>query len=68
MTTPRPAYKIDDEHPGSDLAVETSTAFAAAFIVFKPTDDKYENKVGELVLASMTKTSAFALIFIQLYT
>ena len=41
MTTPRPAYKTDDEHPGSDLAVETSAAFAAASIVFKPTDDKY---------------------------
>ncbi|KAH6762787.1 glycosyl hydrolase 9B9 [Perilla frutescens var. hirtella] len=35
MTTPRPAYKIDEQHPGSDLAGETATAFAAASIAFK---------------------------------
>ncbi|KAE8670094.1 hypothetical protein F3Y22_tig00112206pilonHSYRG00248 [Hibiscus syriacus] len=32
MTTPRTAYKLDQNHPGSDLAGET----AAAAIAFKP--------------------------------
>ncbi|XP_047979270.1 endoglucanase 12-like [Salvia hispanica] len=34
MTTPRPAYKIDAQHPGSDLAAETAAALAAASIAF----------------------------------
>lgn len=34
MTTPRTAYKIDEQHPGSDLAAETAAAFAAAAIAF----------------------------------
>lgn len=45
MTTPRTAYKIDDQHPGSDLAAETAAALAAASIVFKPTDSKYSSKL-----------------------
>lgn len=35
MSTPRPAYKIDPQHPGSDLAGETAAALAAASIAFK---------------------------------
>ncbi|KAL1544778.1 cellulase [Salvia divinorum] len=35
MTTPRPVYKIDSQHPGSDLAAETAAALAAAAIAFK---------------------------------
>lgn len=34
MTTPRPAYRIDAQHPGSDLAAETAAALAAAAIAF----------------------------------
>ena len=37
MTTPRPAYKIDEKNPGADLAA----AFAAASLAFKPTNDTY---------------------------
>ncbi|KAH3862175.1 hypothetical protein DPMN_025141, partial [Dreissena polymorpha] len=35
MTMPRPAYKIDETHPGSDVAAETAAAFAASYLVFK---------------------------------
>ncbi|KAK8954510.1 Endoglucanase 11 [Platanthera zijinensis] len=41
MTTPRHAYKIDKENPGSDLAGETAAAMAAASIVFQKSDPDY---------------------------
>ncbi|KAI3418652.1 Endoglucanase [Psidium guajava] len=41
MTTPRTTYRIDDQHPGADLAGETAAAFAAASIAFGRTDSKY---------------------------
>ncbi len=45
MTMERPAYKIDSNNPGSDLAGETAAALAAASIVFKSTDANYANKL-----------------------
>ncbi|XP_029163087.1 endoglucanase 15-like [Nylanderia fulva] len=41
MNMCRPAYKIDAEHPGSDLAGETAAALAASSIVFKNVDLEY---------------------------
>nr|XP_023886155.1 endoglucanase 14-like [Quercus suber] len=41
MTTPRPAYRIDEDNPGADLAAETAAAFAAASLVFMPTNEIY---------------------------
>uniref|UniRef100_A0A7N0U7G4 Endoglucanase n=1 Tax=Kalanchoe fedtschenkoi TaxID=63787 RepID=A0A7N0U7G4_KALFE len=41
MTTPRPAYKIDAQNPGSDLAGETAAAFAASSLAFKAKDSSY---------------------------
>lgn len=41
MTTPRTAYRLDDQHPGSDLAAETAAAFAAASLAFKPSNAAY---------------------------
>ncbi|KAL4600288.1 hypothetical protein ACB092_11G187900 [Castanea dentata] len=41
MTTPRPAYKIDEKNPGSDLAAETAAAFAAASLAFHPKNETY---------------------------
>lgn len=41
MSTPRTAYKVDAEHPGSDIAGETAAALAAAAIAFKPYDSSY---------------------------
>ncbi len=35
MTMPRPAFKIDAQNPGSDLAGETAAALAAASIYYK---------------------------------
>ncbi|KAJ6401366.1 hypothetical protein OIU84_016725 [Salix udensis] len=43
MTTSRQAYKIDEDHPGSDLAGETAAAMAAASIVFKKTNPHYSH-------------------------
>lgn len=45
MTMDRPAYKVDRNNPGSDLAGETAAALAAASIVFKSTNTKYSNKL-----------------------
>ncbi|XP_015080552.1 endoglucanase 11-like [Solanum pennellii] len=41
MTTSRRAYKIDEDHPGSDVAGETAAALAAASIVFRRTNPHY---------------------------
>ncbi|KAI3866199.1 hypothetical protein MKX03_014925 [Papaver bracteatum] len=41
MTTDRRAYRLDPNHPGSDLAGETAAAMAAASIVFRRYDRAY---------------------------
>ncbi|XP_014214612.1 uncharacterized protein LOC106643815 [Copidosoma floridanum] len=41
----RPAYKIDAEHPGSELAGETAAALAASSILFRATDGPYSEKL-----------------------
>lgn len=41
MTTPRTAFRIDEGHPGSDLAAETSSALAAASIAFSSSNPQY---------------------------
>lgn len=43
MTTPRTAYKLDTEHPGSDLAGETAAAMAAASMAFRPYNSSYSD-------------------------
>uniref|UniRef100_A0A0D6R7H6 Endoglucanase n=1 Tax=Araucaria cunninghamii TaxID=56994 RepID=A0A0D6R7H6_ARACU len=45
MTTPRQAYRIDANHPGSDLAGETAAAMAAASIVFRRSNPAYSNEL-----------------------
>lgn len=37
----RPAYKVDQSHPGSDVAGETAAALAAASIIFQDSDPTY---------------------------
>lgn len=46
MTTPRTGYRLDSEHPGSDLAGETAAAMAAASLAFKP----YNSSCSSLLL------------------
>ncbi|WRX13827.1 Glycoside hydrolase family 9 - like 6 [Theobroma cacao] len=41
MDTLRTVYKIDNSHPGSDVAGETAAALAAASIVFRSRDPAY---------------------------
>jgi endoglucanase len=41
MPTPRPSYKIDAQHPGSDLAGQAAAALAAIAMAFQPTDPAY---------------------------
>ncbi|PIA62146.1 hypothetical protein AQUCO_00200269v1 [Aquilegia coerulea] len=43
MTTPRTSYKIDAQHPGSDLAAETSAALAASSIAFAKSNANYSS-------------------------
>jgi hypothetical protein len=45
MTMARPAYKIDRQRPGSDLAGEAAAALASASIVFRKTDVAYADKL-----------------------
>ena len=35
MTMARPAYKITESKPGSEVAGETAAAFAAGYMIFK---------------------------------
>uniref|UniRef100_A0A0D9UYD2 Endoglucanase n=1 Tax=Leersia perrieri TaxID=77586 RepID=A0A0D9UYD2_9ORYZ len=43
MTTSRQAYRLDPQHPGSDLAGETAAALAAASLVFSRSKPRYSN-------------------------
>nr|CAB3451028.1 unnamed protein product [Digitaria exilis] len=43
MTTSRQAYKVDRDHPGSDVAGETAAAMAAASIVFRASNPHYSH-------------------------
>ncbi|XP_045161147.2 endoglucanase A-like [Mercenaria mercenaria] len=45
MTMSRPAFKIDEQHPGSDMAAETAAAFAASYLIFKNEDPSYASKL-----------------------
>ena len=45
MDTPRNVYKIDAQHPGSDIAAETAAALAAASMVFSKTDHAYSEQL-----------------------
>ncbi|XP_047956995.1 endoglucanase 5-like [Salvia hispanica] len=56
MTSPRTAYKLDPEHPGSDLAGETAAALAAACLAFKPYDSAY----SDLLLVHAKQLFSFA--------
>lgn len=45
MTMWRPAYKIDPQHPGSDLAGESAATLAAAAVLFSGVDDGYASNL-----------------------
>ena len=45
MDTLRTAYKIDSQNPGSDVAVETAVALAAASLVFRRKDPSYSRRL-----------------------
>ena len=45
MDTPRTAYKVDANNPGSDVAAETAAAFAAASMAFRHVDTDYSEKL-----------------------
>ncbi|OMO89740.1 Glycoside hydrolase, family 9 [Corchorus olitorius] len=56
MTTPRTAYKLDQNHPGSDIAGETAAALAAAAMAFKP----YNSSYSDLLLLHAKQLFSFA--------
>lgn len=45
MTTSRQAYRLDPNHPGSDLAGETAAAMASASMVFRRANPAYSNEL-----------------------
>ncbi|XVF01790.1 hypothetical protein REPUB_Repub04eG0119700 [Reevesia pubescens] len=63
MTTPRTAFKLDQDHPGSDLAGETAAALAAAAIAFMP----YNSSYSDLLLVHAKQLFSFADRFRGLY-
>ena len=44
MTMARPAYKITESRPGSDVAGETAAAMAAGYLIFKSVSKLYNSK------------------------
>ncbi|MCY7278692.1 MAG: glycoside hydrolase family 9 protein [Phormidesmis sp. CAN_BIN44] len=56
MTIARPTFKIDAQHPGSDLAGEAAAALASASIAFRPTDSAYADRL----LTHATQLFSFA--------
>lgn len=44
MNMSRPAFKIDSEHPGSDLAGETAAALAVTSLLFSDVDPDYSGE------------------------
>ncbi|ROT73343.1 endo-beta-1,4-glucanase [Penaeus vannamei] len=48
MTMARPSMKIDNDHPGTELAGETAAALAAASIAFKDSDPTYSSQMLEV--------------------
>jgi endoglucanase len=45
MTMARPSYKVTPSKPGSDIAMNTAAALAAASMAFKPYDSAYADKL-----------------------
>ncbi|KAJ7528295.1 hypothetical protein O6H91_16G093400 [Diphasiastrum complanatum] len=45
MDTPRTAYQVNAQNPGSDVAAETAAALAAASIVFRNADPAYSSEL-----------------------
>ncbi len=45
MTMARPAFKIDAQNPGSDLAGEAAAALAATAVLFQSSDPAYASKL-----------------------
>lgn len=45
MTMARPAFKITESRPGSDVASEYAAAMAASYLVFKDKDPAFANKL-----------------------
>ncbi|CAN0909117.1 Endoglucanase 5 [Linum grandiflorum] len=64
MTTSRTSYKVDENHPGSDIAGETAAAFAASSIAFK----RYDSKYSDLLLSHAKQLFSFADRHRGLYT
>jgi hypothetical protein len=56
MSMARPSYKIDAQHPGSDLAGEAAAALAAASIAFRATDPAY----ADLLVSHAKQLYSFA--------
>lgn len=45
MTTPRTSFRIDEKHPGSELAAETAAALAASSIAFQSSNPRYASQL-----------------------
>lgn len=49
MTMERPVYKIDANHPGTEVAAETAAALAAASIIFEHDSDYAMNLLNHAI-------------------
>lgn len=63
MTTSRNVFRIDDQHPGSDLAAETAAALAAASIAIGRFDRSYSS-----LLVTHAKQVTYTYLIMKHYT
>lgn len=45
LSTERPAYKIDAQNPGTEMAAEAAASLAAASVIFRSTDGAYADRL-----------------------
>lgn len=61
VTIARPSYKLDSEHPGSDVAGESAAAMAAASLVFRQKGTAHEDQAyADLLLSHAVGLYDFA--------
>ncbi len=64
MDTPRPAFQVNTNRPGSDVAAETAAALAAASLAFRDLDSIYSARLlTSAIQVCMFTTNAIITLF-----
>ena len=67
ITYEYPSYKVDKEHPGSEVAGEASASLAAASILFKDVDSKYSKTLFNMLSKCLNSQIIIEEIILHLF-